>query len=68
VLWSTLSLVLVGIGTAAFGMGGNSASTGPQITPQLEVYDLQHAITSGGVPFNDPSDVTARVPVMAATP
>ena len=68
VLWSTLSLVVVGIGTAAFGMGGGSASTGPQITPQLEVYDVQHAITSGDVPFEDPSDVSSRVPAVAATP
>ena len=68
VLWSTLSLVVVGIGTAAFGMGGGAASTGPQITPQLEVYDIQHAITSGDVPFDDPADVPARVPVGAATP
>jgi anti-sigma factor RsiW len=68
VLWSTLSLVVVGVSTAAFGMGGNSAPTGPQITPQLEVYDIQHAITSGDVPFDDPADVSARVPVVAATP
>jgi anti-sigma factor RsiW len=68
VLWSTLSLVVVGIGTAAFGMGGSASPTGPQITPQLEVYDLQHAITSGDVPFDDPADVSARVPVVAATP
>ena len=68
VLWSTLSLVVVGIGTAAFGMGGDSASNGPQITPQLEVYDLQHAITSGDVLFDDPSDVSTRVPMVAATP
>ena len=68
VLWSTLSLVVVGIGTAAFGMGGSASPTGPQITPQLEVYDLQHAITSGNVPFDDPADVSARVPVVAATP
>jgi len=67
VLWSTLSLV-VGIGTAAFGMGGSAASPGPQITPQLEVYDIQHAITSGDVPFDDRTDVSARVPVVAATP
>ena len=67
VLWSTVSLVVVGIGTA-FGLGGNSASTGPQITPQLEVFDMQHAITSGDVPFDDPADVSARVPVVAATP
>lgn len=67
VLWSTVSLVVVGIGTA-FGMGGNAGSTGPQITPQLEVFDVQHAITSGDVPFEDPADVSARVPVVAATP
>ena len=67
VLWSTLTLVVVGVGTA-FGMGGSSGSTGPQITPQLEVYDVQHAITSGDVPFDDPTDVPARVPVVAATP
>jgi hypothetical protein len=68
VLWSTVSLVVVGIGTAAFGMGGSAANTGPKITPQLEVFDLQHAITSGDVPFDDPTDVSTRVPVVAGTP
>jgi hypothetical protein len=67
VLWSTVSLVVVGIGTA-FGMGGNPSPAEPQITPQLEVYDIQHAIISGDVPFDDPADVSARVPVVAATP
>ncbi|HEY6492295.1 MAG TPA: zf-HC2 domain-containing protein [Trebonia sp.] len=68
VLWTTLSLIAVGIGSAAFGMGGSTASPGPQITPQLEVFDMQHAITSGDVPFADPADVSARVPAVAATP
>ena len=68
VLWSTLSLVVVGVSTAAFGMGGNSGTTGPQITPQLEVFDIQHAITSGDVPFPDPTDMSTRVPVVATTP
>jgi anti-sigma factor RsiW len=68
VLWTTVSLVVVGIGTAAFGMGGSTGATEPRITPQLEVFDIQHAITSGDVPFDDPADVSARVPVVAATP
>jgi anti-sigma factor RsiW len=68
VLWTTLSLIAVGIGSAAFGMGGSPGSPGPQITPQLEVFDMQHAITSGDVPFADPADVSARVPAVAATP
>jgi anti-sigma factor RsiW len=67
VLWSTLSLVVVGIGTASFGMGG-VGSTGPKVTPQLEVFDAQHAVTSGDVPFADPAELSARVPVGAARP
>jgi hypothetical protein len=68
VLWSALSLIVVGIGTAAFGMGGGTGPAEPKITPQLEVFDAQHAITSGDVPFADPADVSTRVPAMATTP
>jgi anti-sigma factor RsiW len=64
-LWTTLSLIVVGIGTA-FGIGGGS--TGPKVTPQLEVFDAQHAVTSGDVPFADPAELSARVPVGAARP
>ena len=67
VLWTTLSLVVVGICTASFGMGGGG-STGPKVTPQLEVFDAQHAVTSGDVPFADPAELSARVPVVAARP
>jgi anti-sigma factor RsiW len=66
VLWGTLSLVVVGVGTAAFGMGGGGGATGPQIKPQLEVFDVQHAITAGDVPFSSPT--RSRVPAVAATP
>jgi anti-sigma factor RsiW len=68
VLWSTVSLVVVGISTAAFGMGGGSSSQGPQITPQLEVFDIRHAIMSGDVTFADPTEVSTRPPVVATTP
>lgn len=67
VLWSAVSLVVVGVSSAAFGMGG-AGSSGPQITPQLEVFDLQHAVFSGDVPYADPAEVSARVPEVAATP
>jgi anti-sigma factor RsiW len=69
VLWSTLSLVVVGVGTAAFGMGGGGASSqGPQITPQLEVFDVQHALYSGDVPYAEPADMSTAVPVVTSTP
>ena len=63
-MWSAMSLVVVGVGAAAFGMGGGSSANEPQITPQLEVYDLQHAISSGDVPFADPADTQASGAVM----
>jgi anti-sigma factor RsiW len=68
VLWSTVSLVVVGVGTAAFSVGGGAGASGPKITPQLGVLDMQHAATSGDVPFADPSDGPTRRPVVLTRP
>ncbi len=59
VLWSAVSLVVVGIGAAAFSMGGATAEPGPKITPQLEMFSVEHALTFGDVPFPDPTQVPA---------
>jgi anti-sigma factor RsiW len=56
VVWSAVSLFVVGIGAAAFSMGGGSGAPAPQITPQLEMYSVEHAIVSGTVP--DPEQTT----------
>ena len=51
----TVSLV-VGLGTAAFTVGGGGEATpGPRITPPVEMYSVEHAITTGEVPFTGPS-------------
>jgi hypothetical protein len=68
VLWGTVSVVVVGIGTAAFGMGGGGGSTGPRITPQVEVFDVEHAVTTGDIPYADPADVPPRLPEVARHP
>ena len=53
-LWTAVSLFVVGIGAAAFSMGGGgSAAPAPKITPQLEMYSVEHAIVSGTVPDPD---------------
>jgi anti-sigma factor RsiW len=64
VLWSAVSLVVVGVGAAAFSMGGSSAQPGPKITPQLEMFSNEHAVTSGDVPFPD----LTQVPKGATSP
>jgi hypothetical protein len=45
-------------------MGGASAQPGPKITPQLEMFNIEHAVTSGDVPFPDPT----QVPTEASSP
>jgi anti-sigma factor RsiW len=51
----TVSLV-VSLGTAAFTVGGgNDSAPGPRITPPVEMYSVEHAITTGEVPFAPPS-------------
>ena len=51
----TVSLV-VGLGTAAFTVGGGGdAAPGPRITPPVEMYSVEHAITTGEVPFPVPA-------------
>jgi anti-sigma factor RsiW len=66
-LWTGISLVVVGVGTAAFTMGGGAggaggaASPGPKITPQLEMFSVEHAMISGDVPFPDPTEPTGGV-------
>ncbi len=51
----TVSLV-VGLGTAAFTVGGaTQAAPGPRITPPVEMFVVEHAITGGEVPFAGPS-------------
>jgi anti-sigma factor RsiW len=65
-MWGAMSLVVVGVGAAAFGMGGSPSGNEPQITPQLEVFDVQHAITSGDVPFADPATTRPKGSAKAA--
>jgi anti-sigma factor RsiW len=62
VLWSAVSVFVVGVGAAAFTMGGTggTATPEPKITPQLEMFNVEHAIISGDVPFPDPTRTTPR--------
>src|ERR1700761_7653659 len=40
--------VVVGLGTVAFTVGGGSqAAPGPRITPPVQMYSVEHAITTG---------------------
>jgi anti-sigma factor RsiW len=62
VVWSAVSLFVVGIGAAAFSMGGGgSTAPAPKITPQLEMFSVEHAIVSGTVPEPEQTPAGASV-------
>jgi anti-sigma factor RsiW len=46
-----VSCVVVGLGVTAFTVGGGQAAPGPRITPPVQMYSVEHAITTGEVPF-----------------
>jgi anti-sigma factor RsiW len=61
--------IMVGLGTAAFTAGGGDAAPGPRITPQMELYSEEHAITTGDVPFaGAPGSVDGPAALPATTP
>ena len=54
-LLGTASLLAV-LGSVAFTAGGGGqAAPGPKITPQVQMYSVEHAITTGEVPITGPS-------------
>ena len=64
----TVSLV-VGLGTAAFTAGGGGdAAPGPRITPPVQMYSVEHAITTGEVPFPGPTAQPASPGSVAPPP
>jgi anti-sigma factor RsiW len=55
--------VVVGLGAVAFTAGGGGeAVPGPRVTPQVEMYSVEHAITTGEVPYSSPSARPAATP------
>jgi hypothetical protein len=47
------TLAVLGIGSAAFAAGSEPRSL-PHVTPSIEQFAVEHALTSGDVPLTDP--------------
>ena len=54
-----VSCVFAGLSVTAFSMGGDQQDPGPRITPQVQLYSAQHAITTGQVPSGGSSGLPA---------
>jgi anti-sigma factor RsiW len=59
VIFCAVSFVALSLGATAFTIGGDQGSPGPKITPSVEMYSVEHAITTGEVPFTGPTSSAA---------
>ena len=57
------SCVVTGLGVTAFSVGGGQPAPGPRVTPPVEIYSVEHALTTGQIPVGG----TSVVPVPALT-
>jgi len=51
-----LVFLALGLPAAAFVAGGTRAEPGPSVTPAVDMYAAQHAITTGAVPATTPRE------------
>ena len=56
---TALVLLALGLPAAAFLAGGQQGEPGPSVTPAVDVYLTQHAITTGAVPATVPGEEPA---------
>jgi hypothetical protein len=54
VVAGAVAFLVVGLGAAAFAAGGSDGPAGPQVTPSVDVFMMQHEITAGEVPVVQP--------------
>jgi hypothetical protein len=48
---------VVGLSVTAFTVGGDQSAPGPRITPPVQMYSVEHAMTTGQVPLGGSSAV-----------
>ena len=52
-----LAALAVSLGAASFAAGGSEHVPGPTVTPEVDVYMMQHALTTGSIPPAQPAAV-----------
>jgi anti-sigma factor RsiW len=58
----------IGLSAAAFVAGGNQPPAGPRVVPALDVFMVQHAITTGDVPVQPRPSAPVSPVITAGAP
>ena len=61
-----VSCVVAGLGVTAFTVGGSPPAPGPRVTPPIEMYSVEHAITTGQIPVG--GSPVVPVPALTGSP
>jgi anti-sigma factor RsiW len=51
-----VGIAVMSLGAAAFTVGGGTGEPEPKVTPNMQMYSVEHAITTGDVPLPEPSE------------
>ena len=62
VVAGVFSVLVAGIGGASFLAGGGEPGPGPHVTPPAGMFTVEHSVTTGEVPFTDPTATYTYVP------
>jgi anti-sigma factor RsiW len=63
VVASLASFLVVGVAGLSFAVGGGQGAPGPHITPPVDMFTVEHSVTTGEVPFANPA--ATFVPTLA---
>jgi anti-sigma factor RsiW len=63
VVASVASFLVVGVAGLSFVVGGGQPAQGPRVTPPVEMFTVEHSVTTGEVPFANPAATFTAVPV-----
>ncbi len=63
VIASVVSFIVVGVGGLSFVVGGGQRAPGPHITPPVEMFTVEHSVTTGELPFANPAATFLPAPV-----
>ena len=56
-LGAAAACMVAGLSVTAFSLGGSPSVPGPRVTPPVEMYSFEHAMTTGEIPFSGPTAV-----------
>ncbi len=63
VIASVASFLVVGVSGLSFVVGGGQGAPGPRITPPVEMFTVEHSVTTGELPFANPAATFLPAPV-----